>query len=175
MKLKLENKTNDEEDPKPRIILPYMGKLTNRLTIFLRRSLECDFGYIPGKKIGQILCNQKDKRDPNPIGIYKIPRSCSSNYIGQTGREITTRIREHKRDVKNKNEKSAVATHKIKNPHHDIKYDSASLIDFEPRYFHRIFKEGLYIQKCQNLMNSDKGMTINPIWTTLLLPTIKPP
>jgi hypothetical protein len=183
MKNKLSHNIQQNEDKTPRFILPFAGKLTNRLTTFLRRSLPCKFGYVPGKKIGQLLCNHKDKTKPDQVGVYQIPCSCKTRYFGETGRKLETRLKEHERDElnnkdkdKNKiNPKSAVTVHILDNPKHKILYDSASLLEFEPRYFHRTFKEGLYIQKYPNNMNKDSGMKISPIWTTLLLPTLKPP
>jgi len=55
-------------------------------------------------------------------------------------------------------------------PDHNINLNSASLIEKEARYFHRKFKEALFIQKTKNNMNKDIGMPIDPLWTNLLLP-----
>jgi len=57
--------------------------------------------FKPSKKIGQILRNPKDQRPPlNSAGVYKIPCSCRQVYIGETGRIVNLRIKEHQRDVR---------------------------------------------------------------------------
>jgi predicted GIY-YIG superfamily endonuclease len=159
----------------PRIILPFIGQTTNKITAFLRRQLKCEFGYIPGQKLGQMLCNQKSNATTEKVGIYTINCSCKRSYVGETNRKVEIRVAEHRNDVKKKKETSALATHIKSYPTHQIDFDSASLIHREPRYFHRKFLEGLYIQKAFDPLNRDGGMKINPIWSSVMLPLIKNP
>jgi hypothetical protein len=49
----------------------------------------------------------------NPSGIYEI----KCNYVGQSGRPITTRHKEHIRYIKNNNPTSAYAVHILNNRH----------------------------------------------------------
>jgi len=123
----------------------------------------------------KIVCNQKDKiAFCNGTGIYKIMCSCNSVYIGETVRTLKERINEHNRDMKNGNLKSAVALHLMDQPNHTLSTDSASLIEFEPRYFYRKFKEALYIRKVgDKRINRDMGMDVNPIWTNFAIPIMK--
>jgi hypothetical protein len=167
----------NEVDPNRRIILPYMGPITHHVTSYLRRKLDCKFGYIPGRKVGQQLCSHKQKEPPDKIGIYKIKceHPCKSSYIGETYRPMEFRMKEHKNDIEHKKESSALACHIIENPTHKIEIESATLIVSEPRYFHRKFKESIHIRKTTNRMNRDLGMDINPIWTSLLLPLTSTP
>lgn len=179
MKTRIANRVHNQsqtQNSTPRMILPFMGPLTYRLTAYLRNKLNCDFGYIPGRKIKNMICNHKyTDNSKGCVGVYKIPCSCPSSYIGETSRPLKTRLREHEGDVKNKNPKSAVASHLIQNKNHIINFDSASLIFHETRYFHRIFMESLYIQKSEHTMNRDKGLDINPICSSLMLPLVKIP
>jgi hypothetical protein len=166
-----------KSDPNKRMILPYMGPITHHLTSFLRRKLDCDFGFIPGLKVGQQICSHKQKEPPEKIGVYRIPckQPCNSIYIGETLRPLELRLKEHKNDIINKKETSALACHIMSNPTHEIDIESATLIVSEPRYFHRKFKESLNIRKASTRMNRDLGMDINPIWTSLLLPLTSTP
>ncbi|XP_035711094.1 uncharacterized protein LOC118436684 [Folsomia candida] len=70
MKKKFSNTTlqqngAEEGETKPRIILPYMGALTHRLTGYLRRKLQCEFGYLTGKKMKQFICDYKENPPPD--------------------------------------------------------------------------------------------------------------
>jgi cytochrome c-type biogenesis protein CcmH/NrfF len=48
----------------------------------------------------------------NPSGVYKIKcNTCSNNYVGQSGRPIATKHKEHIRYVKTNKPVSAYATH----------------------------------------------------------------
>jgi len=219
------NQVAEEEEESPRLILPFMGPLTARLTQYLRRRIGCKFGFIPGQKIGSLLCNAKEKPRDTPPGIYKIICSCKKIYIGETKRPYKIRIDEHFRENENNIRKkskrddlkryppdrvlrssssqpksqptnlydyfgeskdsqpslgsSAVAKHLVTNPTHDIQKEDTALVECEPRYFHRKFKERRYISKSNNTMNPTlnlrRGIDINPIWSSLLLPITRSP
>jgi hypothetical protein len=54
----------------------------------------------------------------NPSGVYKIKcNTCNKNYVGQSGRPIATRHKEHIRYIKTNNPVSAYATHILNNKH----------------------------------------------------------
>jgi hypothetical protein len=160
--------------PEPRMILPYMGPLTYRLTNYLRKMLDCEFGFLTGRKLRSFLCNHKFKQKSSPVGIYKMLCSCHIPYIGETGRSIKIRFDEHVKDITQKRTtNSALASHIHDNSDHHLSPDSPSLIEMEPRYYHQKFKEGLFIMKSKNPINRDEGTKINPIWSNFLLPIIK--
>jgi len=53
-----------------------------------------------------------------PTGIYQLKcNTCSGAYVGQSGRPITTRHREHLRYIRNNSSTSAYATHILDNRH----------------------------------------------------------
>lgn len=166
-----QSNTTDEENPPPRLILPFMGSITSRITNLFRSKINCNFGYIPGTKIGSLICNMKERLSGTPSGIYKITCSCGGMYIGETSRPFNERVDDHLR----KNGNSAVCEHIQENPNHVIKLDSASLVEVENRPFHRIAKEGLYIQSMDTSkkLNKNNGKTLNSIISTFLLPLFK--
>ena len=55
-----------------------------------------------GKKIGQILKHKGSKKDENTnSAVYKVScGKCSRIYYGETGRGLTTRVREHRADLR---------------------------------------------------------------------------
>jgi hypothetical protein len=104
-----------EDQIAPRIIPPFMGPLTYRLTSFLRSKITCKFGYIPGQKLSSMLCSQKE-RCLSIIGcIYKMICSCKKLYIGETYRDSIIRFNEHRKFIaKNLKNKSAIADHVLR-------------------------------------------------------------
>ena len=68
---------------------------------------------------------------------------------------------------------SAVANHILNNPSHSIDFNNAKIVEKEPYYFARKFKEALYIALDPNHMNRDEGKKISPILTSSLLPVLK--
>ena len=80
--------------------------------------------------------------------------------IGQTGRMVSERISEHKRDLWMQYfDKSAVA-HAVENNHH-ISFDEARLIDRATNYWDLIRREALEIKLQPNNFNRDSGLHIS--------------
>ena len=67
--------------------------------------------------------------------VYKIPcRSCTKEYISQTGRTLEHRLKEHRRAlVSGDVNLSAVAQHAV-DEGHDIDWSSATVIDEHPNF-----------------------------------------
>jgi len=150
-----------------------MGNSTYRITRFLRTKLQIKFRFLTGQKLSTLLSNHKDKLTNNEKpGIYEIScSSCPSKYIGETSRNLKTRLKEHMADIRhNRVNTSAVALHCAENPSHAINPNFAKLLEIEKNGFRRKFKEALYIMNTGDRMNLDTGMRFNIIWSHLLLP-----
>ena len=159
-----------------RLVIPYMGKLTNKIAQCIRHIADIETCYKPVNKISTILSNNKQKSNSSS-GIYKLScDDCPIIYVGGTGRDIKTRFKEHQSDIRAKKETSGPYSH-IKNfPSHSFNQNGASLLEYENRKFPRKFKEALYILKSKDYnCNQEEGIKISPIWTALLLKNMKPP
>jgi hypothetical protein len=90
---------------------PSIHKVTN---LFKRTNLEIAFR--PTNTIYQQLSNKT--KNPNRSGIHQLKCStCNLAYVGQSGRPISTRHREHLRYIRNNNPTSAYAMHILGNRH----------------------------------------------------------
>jgi hypothetical protein len=123
--------------------------------------------------IYQQLAQNADNR--NPSGIYKIKcNTCSKNYVGQSGRHITTRHKEHIRYIKTNNPVSAYAKHILNNRHeYGTANDTLKLV--QPcRKSKKINNlENLYIQtyRQQNLLITEQQINKpNPLYELAQLP-----
>lgn len=71
-----------------------------------------------GKKIGEIITQGKKHDNNENSVVYKIPCGvCQKAYIGETGRGLETRLKEHRRDVRNHQSYSAFVVHIEKSNH----------------------------------------------------------
>ena len=64
----------------------------------------------------QLLTNVKDKVEPKDRqeAVYKIKCcDCPATYVGETGRNLNTRLTEHRRTTKNGDNKNNIAEHHL--------------------------------------------------------------
>ena len=74
--------------------------------------------FTSGRKIGDMLKEKRKDKETDKSIVYKVPcGSCRKSYIGETGRGMEIRLREHKRDLRNHMEHSAFVMHAQKTNH----------------------------------------------------------
>ena len=101
-------------------------------------------------------------------GVYIIPCSFGTPYIGDTGFSINQRIREHAADIKHDRTRSfALAEHVDKYKHH-ICIEEAQVVAKVSHFHHRKLRETLEIEKRPNSLNIDDGWNIRSSWVPVL-------
>src|SRR5436190_15829359 len=158
----------EEGEKRKWTVLPYVQGTTERISRILSKH-KIKVIFKPQRKIAQLLPNPKDQRPHlETPGVYKIPCVCGKVYIGETGRKISTRIKEHQRYTKYGHfTQSALAEH-WKETGHSIQYDKATVLALSQGYFPRKYREALEILKHPDNLNRDKGYQMS-IYGTLPL------
>jgi hypothetical protein len=101
-------------------------------------------------------------------GIYRIPCEYGKAYVGQTGRTIEARLKEHRRHVRLiQPEKSAVAEPLIKTSH-SLDFDGTSKLGTATRYKDRLVKEAIEIQLHPDNFNRDDGFNLSHTWRPVM-------
>ena len=93
--------------------------------------------------------------------VYKLNCSCGQSYIGQTRRNLITKINDHKPHGKS-NQESDVSKHLILNFNHSIDFNSPEIIERSSSNRKLRIKVNLLIQKYKLLLNLDE--TSHPIY-----------
>ena len=111
----------------------------------------------------------KDPVEPKAYkGVYCIPCSCNQLYIGETGRSMETRLKEHIADLRhNRYKKSPIAEHVFITGHH-ICLENAKVIAREDNLVKRKIREKIEINLNENCLNRDDGTKISDSWKPLL-------
>ena len=150
---------------KSTVVLPYVKGLSEAL----RRCLQQQgirTVFRSDTTLRSHLVRPKDTVDPAKQDgvVYKIPCECGKVHIGETGRSIHERIKEHDRDIRLA--RTAVSEHSNATGHYPL-WDEVKFIDRDPHWYTRRVKEAIHI-RLDNI-NRDNGIEIPEAW----MPTIK--
>jgi len=86
--------------------------------------------------------------------VYKIScNDCEATYIGQTKRQLGTRIQEHIKDINKKSGiLSVISDHRL-DCDHEMNWNGVEIVDTEPSYGKRLISEMIYIKKQKHALN----------------------
>jgi hypothetical protein len=94
-------------------------------------------------------------------GVYRIPCECRKVYVGQTGRSIGARGKEHTRQIRlDKPEKSAVAEHSV-NTGLQIDFSNITILDRISGYMDRVVKEAIHVRLNKVNFNRDNAFNLS--------------
>ncbi|KAL9978029.1 hypothetical protein ACROYT_G015506 [Oculina patagonica] len=111
--------------------LPYI-KGTSETIARILQPYNIRVAHKPITTLRHLLTNVKDRDEPNNRqgAIYKIKCSdCQASYIGETGRNLTTRLTEHKRATRNGDVNNHISEHH-RLTKHKIDWDSAECFTY---------------------------------------------
>ena len=157
------------DTPKAVVVIPYVKHLSESIRRILS-PLKIRTCFRPHRTLRQALVNLKDRVPfQQKAGvIYRIPCSgCPRVYVGQTGRTLAQRLKEHKRAlVSGHLAQSAVAEHAAQELH-DIDWEGATVMDIQQQYHQRCLLELWHIRSELNTMNRDEG-NLPPVYDLLV-------
>jgi len=147
-----------EDIPKKFFILPYIKNLSERTASLINKN-ELTVGFRCIEKMSNIIKVHKDKTDHfcNNNVVYKFGcNECDATYVGQTKRQLRTRVKEHMNNIKlDPSRHSVVTEHRIKYDH-TFNWEKIEILDSEPNYKKRLISEMIHIKQQNNGINSHK-------------------
>ena len=160
----------EEEESQSKVVtIPYCSGLSEKLSRIFRKH-NTKVASKPERTIRDLLVKPKDKI---PQGqqcgvIYKIPcAECDAFYIGETGRQLNTRIGEHKKSVRLEGISSAVGEHQM-DTGHDIAWDDISVLGVDSKDYPRKVREAIEIKRQQPPLNRDQGLELPSLYNRVL-------
>ncbi len=148
------------------VCIPYVGSASHQIKRILASSNIKSIIYCPSQKIYQLLYSHKDKTDNNlKPGVYRIPCTCGKVYIGETGRNLKLKQKEHNYDCRTKChevDKSDLVKHAWELDH-PIKWNHSELLVPVRNYFSRQIRWSIKIFKNQTIPQN--GKPLHATWT----------
>jgi len=116
--------------------IPYLNSISESFIPIIKK-----YGYdiaftIPHTLNTFIKCG-KDSLDPmSHLGVvYKITcHDCNASYVGQTKKQLRTRIKEHVSDINKKNGSPSVISEHRLNFNHEFEWENIKIMDNEQSY-----------------------------------------
>ena len=159
---------DDEEKPK-RLFLPYVKGVSERIEKVCCK-LNVKTVFKSHGTLRQSLMRVKNRR---PVElrrgvVYEVPcGACNKMYVGETGRSLHERLKEHKYAVKTANMNNGIAAHAW-NHQHPVDWASAKVRAFEQHLWKRRVLEAICIKETKENSNLDCGLILNQAWSPLL-------
>ena len=114
--------------------------------------------YKPWTTLRRLLTNVKDKDKPEDRQgeVYKI-KCCQASYIGETSRNLSTRLTKHKQATRNSDVNHHIAEHHLQMKH-QIDFDSVTCITYSIDYYQRLTLESWFINLEQTPLNHSQQL-----------------
>ncbi|EFN66416.1 hypothetical protein EAG_06731, partial [Camponotus floridanus] len=122
--------------------VPYVNNISECFRLCVR-DLDVKLSYTGINNLCRFIKVGKDKLDKDSRSniVYKINcMDCDASYVGQTGRLLRTRIKEHKRNLT-----SVIAEHRALE--HTFDFDDIKVLDEETFLGKRLISEMIYIKR----------------------------
>lgn len=153
------------------IVLPYIKSFSENINRILKKKDLKVIHTIP-KKLDKIIKRGKDKlaKDNTTEIVYKIDCiSCDATYIGQTKRHLSTRVKEHKKNINlHPSNHSVISKHRT-DYDHEFDWASVNILHNERHTRKREIAEMFFIKKHNNTINLQKDTeNLNPSYNNII-------
>lgn len=142
-------------DVKRHISIPFIRGLSGNVCRTLKNTGLNPVYTIP-KKLDTLIKKGKDKlHNKNKTEVvYRIDcNNCNATYVGQTKRHLSTRIKEHKNDIKkNESNYSVVSQHRLLQ-NHEFNWSNPKILHKERNLKKREIAEMIFIKNDLNAIN----------------------
>ena len=132
--------------------LPYIRGTSETITRILQ-SYNIRVAHKSITTLRRLLTNVKDKPEDRQGAVYKIKCcDCQASYIGETGRNLSTRLTEHNRAARNGDINNHIAEHHL-HTKHQIDWDYATCRTYSTDYYQRLTLENWFNNLEQTPLN----------------------
>ena len=103
--------------------------------------------------------------------VYRVTcGDCGSQYVGETGRSLETRMDEHRQDAEGEVEKISGLSEHLRQTMHKANFDDVEILNKESNFIKRKFKEAIAIKKnnAPLLNKKDEIKAISNVWENII-------
>jgi predicted GIY-YIG superfamily endonuclease len=150
------SQSNDDEEQRIWFTIPYVSNIAEKFRN-ITKDLNVNLSFFSLNKMRNFIRAQKDilPIQSNKNVVYKIScKNCDASYVGQTMRQLKTRMSEHRNHIhRNTTTQSVITEHRI-NLDHEFDWENVQILDREPYLSKRLVSEMAHIKLQKNSLNS---------------------
>ena len=163
-----ERKETEKKKPEATITLPYIPRLSEKMRR-IGNQANIRIVFTSKNTLRNQLVNFKPKsQNQQKEVIYSIPCECSKSYIGETGRSLEVRLKEHQYSLKKRDpDVSKLCEHHFTTGHRFL-WDQAEVIGHEQNWKARKVHEAAEILQGGEMVISTASIDIDPVWRPMI-------
>ena len=188
-------KTNKQNDNPSRgmVVIPYVEGISEKFQRICWK-YRVPTAMRPTNTLKSLLVHPKDKKNNLETSevVYEVPcKGCNKTYVGETGRQLGVRLKEHQKDSEKiaekkftramrkssttEQHKSAITDH-VAQENHLIDWEETKIIDRDSNPCTRKVREAIQVRKLgTKALNRDDGLhSLNHVYNPLLFRTQLP-
>ncbi|KYQ59927.1 hypothetical protein ALC60_01023 [Trachymyrmex zeteki] len=135
--------------------IPYVSSVSERFAPIANRC-HCKLAFSIPNSLNKFIKKGKDQLDPlcNQNVVYKIScDDCEASYVGQTKRQLKTRLHEHVSNINKKSKSPTVITSHRIDQNHNFDWDNVEILDREASFNKRLISEMVHIKRQTHGLN----------------------
>ena len=120
--------------------IPYIESVSEKFSSFSCK-FDCSVAFTIPFKLNKFITTGKDHTERlscNDVVCKINCKDCESLYVGQTKRQLKTRVSEHKADIRKASSPSIISLHRI-GKNHEFDWENVEILDKEPFYKKKIY------------------------------------
>ncbi|KYM96667.1 hypothetical protein ALC62_12663, partial [Cyphomyrmex costatus] len=141
------------------LTVPFVPGITEKFNRL--NSSHLRVSYYSSNKLHEFIRVHKDPlpREKKSGVVYKIScKNCDASYVGQTCRQLKSRIAEHKNHIRWNTSTRSVITEPRLHEDHEFDWENVRILDDEPHYRKRLISEMISIRRQVQGLNLQTDM-----------------
>ena len=142
----------------------YVNTIFERFTPIVNM-FNCKLAFTIPNTLKNFIKRGKNKLEHvhNQIVVYRIScESCDVSYVGETKRQLKTRLHKHVSDINISSKSPSVIFNHHMEENHNFKWDKVDILDIELSYNNRLIFEIVHIKKQKHGINRQHNMESLP-------------
>ena len=166
-------KKENENENMIRMYIPYEKGISENISRVCRK-FNVQLVHTRNKSLNNMVkvkTSQNEDTENVSGVVYKVHcNDCEKCYIGETGRMVKTRMKEHKQDAENKKENVSGLSQHIRQTKHKMKFNEVQILNRENNKEKRRFKEAVAIKnsKIELVNKKEEIKVLSEVWENML-------